>query len=99
VGLKFGDEASATDALPLLNAAVAGGVSGAKWKLADSDRSTLVAFLEGDHLDALRAVFKEWGMTEENLKAIASIAHSIDYGDPFFGTIPIVPAEQEAVFR
>lgn len=58
----------------------------------------LVALMGSAALDALKSQFVAWGMDEKNLKAIDSVAHSIDYGDPFEGVIPIVPAEQERLF-
>lgn len=79
IGLQFVNASDAQQALPLL---------GAGWR---NSTNPVVLVWEGDTaaLDACEGRLVGFGA---DAKAIRSLAHSVDYGDPFTVSIPIPDA-------
>ncbi len=99
IALEFASEAHARDALVTL---------GAPWKQGEKCREALVAFVESDALDDIKARFAAWGLTitpcgRKHCKhqcrdaPIDNVNHSIDRGANFSVSIPTIPAEQESL--
>jgi hypothetical protein len=86
IALGFADEYQAAQALPKL---------GKGWKLGEKSKKALIWQGSSEELDECTKVLVSFGAEE---KAIASIAHSIDYGDPFSIEVEITPQEQASLF-
>ncbi len=100
IGLEFSSPDHARDALATL---------GSPWKVADGNARVLVAFVESDALNGIKAQFKVWGLTitpcgRKHCKGqcrkadIDNVNHSVDRGANFEVSIPTTPIEQTALF-
>jgi hypothetical protein len=85
IGLRFASSAHARDALPVL---------GSGWAPGNQNAAVLVWHGASAELDTVSDLLASYGANRDK---IASCATSIDYGEPFSVTIPIVPAEQLAL--
>lgn len=91
IGLSFSDKASAADALRTFGGREKG------WIVSTVNPSMLVwDGVDDGALDAVCDVLESYGAEREK---IASIARSIDHGEPFEVDVPIVPAEQMSLFE
>jgi hypothetical protein len=84
IALGFDSEADASECLPILSAKVNG------WE-AGKNKKALVWVGNSEELDACTHVLVSFGAEE---KKIASLAKSIDYGEPFDVAIDACPCEQ-----
>lgn len=84
--LSFKDTCSSRDALKVL---------GEPWKIHDKNSRALFCICTNDQLGQVTAQLVSFGAEE---KKIASLAKSIDFGEPFEIEVPIIPKEQESLF-
>ena len=88
VGLVFDNEFEAKCALN-------SGKLHKEFKHADKKENALVCFVDGDKLEEIKKNLGTFGADE---KAIDSVAHSVDYGDPFFIELEVVDPRQQELF-
>jgi hypothetical protein len=89
IALAFDSPEHALDALSVLSIKVKG------WSVGEKNKNALVWVGNSEQLEACTSVLVSFGAEE---KKIASLAKSIDYGEPFEVSIPIVPQEQVSLF-
>lgn len=88
MALVFNSESDAKQALTIL---------GSNWKIGKQPKA-VVASLKSDELDAMKKCFESHGMDAENIRKIDSIAKSIDYGEPFEGSLNVDNLDQACLF-
>jgi hypothetical protein len=86
IGLEFTSEAHARDAIRYL---------GPGWKVGEERHNILIWSGNNDQLQEVTKVLVFFGAEE---KKIASVAKSIDYGEPFQVTLDVIPQEQQSLF-
>jgi len=81
LAIAFPSAGDAKAALPILNAACAPH----EWETG-KDPAVLVAVADSDGTAAIEAILEGFGAAPG---AVSSLAHSVDYGDPFRVSIPV----------
>jgi hypothetical protein len=88
VGLVFDNEFEA-------NCALDSGKLHKAFKNAEKKKNALACFVDSD---VLKEIETNLGSLGADVKAIASLAHSVDFGDPFFIELDVTDPRQTELF-